>query len=138
MNDSLVVWLKGKTYAEKLSFLLTLVQGAFPYKADRDYRSHEKRNCVEQTLADEFVDCEDKAALFCYLVNKYLYAETVLLYCKKATHVCCAIELPEKSPGYTFKYFGKPYLVCEPAFAGLKPGETSLSKDEILHLEIFN
>jgi len=138
MDDSLEIWLKNKTYGEKLTFILALVQNAFPYKADADYRKSEKRNFVEQTMADEYIDCEDKAALFCYLVNKYLGAETVMLYSKSATHVCCAIELPEKAPGFTFKYFGKPYLVCEPAFEGLKPGETELTKDEIMHLEVFN
>lgn len=138
MDDSLAHWLVGKTYNEKLSFILALVQNAFPYKADADYRNREKRNFVEQTMADDYIDCEDKAALFCYLVNKYLSAETVLLYSKSATHVCCAIELPENAPGYTFKYYGKPYMVCEPAFEGLKPGETELSKDEIMHLEVFN
>lgn len=138
MDDSLKTWLAGKTYNEKLTFILAMVQNAFPYKADADYRKREKRNFVEQTMADDYIDCEDKAALFCYLVNKYLSAETVLLYSKSATHVCCAIELPENAPGYTFKYFGKPYMVCEPAFEGLKPGETELSKDEIMHLEVFN
>lgn len=138
MDDSLTVWLQGKSYNEKLDFLLAMVQGAFPYKADGDYRSHEKRNFVEQTMADDYVDCEDKAALFCYLVNKYLSAETILLYSKTATHVCCAIELPEGAPGYTFQYYGKPYMVCEPAFQGMKPGQTSLTKEEIMHIEVFN
>lgn len=138
MDDSLKIWLKGKTYSEKLNFILALVQGAFPYKADREYRPGEKRNFVEQTLADDYVDCEDKAALFCYLANKYLSVETVMLYSKSATHVCCAIELPANAPGFTFKHFGKPYLVCEPAFQGFKPGETELTQDEIIHLEVFN
>lgn len=138
MDDSLQVWLSGKTYEQKLGFLLALVQEAFPYKADLDYRRREKRNFVEQSLADDFLDCEDKAALFCYLVNKYLSAETVLLYSRSQTHVACAIELPEKAPGFTFKYMGKPYLICEPAYSGLKPGETELTPDEIRMLEIFN
>lgn len=138
MDDSLTVWLMGKTYDEKLAFLLALVQNAFPYKADLDYRRREKRNFVEQSLADDFLDCEDKAALFCYLANKYLSAETVLLYSRSQTHVACAIELPEKAPGFTFKYMNKPYLICEPAFSGLKPGETELTPDEIRLLEIFN
>ncbi|MBL7812669.1 MAG: hypothetical protein JNL57_10640 [Bacteroidetes bacterium] len=138
LDDSLKYWLRGKTYNDQLTFLLALVQSAFPYKADSDYRAREKRNFVEQTLADKFVDCEDKAALFCYLATKYLSADCVLLYSRSQTHVCCAIELPDKAPGYTFRYLGKPYLVCEPAFEGLKPGETELTQDEILRLEVYN
>jgi hypothetical protein len=138
IDDSLKYWLKGKTYNEQLTFLLALVQSAFPYKADDDYLTREKRNFVEQTLADKYSDCEDKAALFCYLASKYLSAETVLLYSKNEAHVCCALELPDKAPGYTFKYLGKPYLVCEPAFEGFKPGETEFTQEEILRLEIYN
>lgn len=137
MDDSIVVWLKGKTYTEQLNFLLALVQEAFPYKADLDYRRREKRNFVEQSLADEFLDCEDKAALFCYLANKHLGAETILLYSRSQTHVACAIALPDKAPGYSFRYKGRPYLICEPAFQGLRPGETELTQDEIMRIEIF-
>lgn len=137
MDDSLRIWLKGKSYNEQLSFLLAMVQNAFPYKADLDYRRREKRNFVEQSLADEFLDCEDKAALFCYLAHKYLGAETILLYSRSQTHVACAIALPQKAPGFTFRYQGQPYLICEPAFQGLKPGETDLTQDEIMRLEIF-
>lgn len=137
IDDSMSVWLKGKSYKDKLDFMLNFVQNAFPYKADGDYRTREKRNFIEQTLADEFVDCEDKAAMFCYLAQKYLFVETVLLYSKEKVHVCSAIEMPENSPGYTFKRLGKPYLVCEPAFQGYKAGETNLTATEILHLQIF-
>lgn len=137
INDSMQVWLADKGYREKLDFLLNFVQMAFPYKADTDYRPREKRNFVEQTISDEFTDCEDKAAMFCYLAQKYLFAETVLLYSKQKIHVCCAIELPQNSPGYTFKRDGSPYLVCEPAYQGYKAGETNLSPSEILHLQIY-
>lgn len=137
MNDSLVVWLKGKSYSERMAFLLNLVQTAFPYKADRDYRKREKRNFVEQTLADDFTDCEDKAAFFCYLAEKYLNAETAMLYSSSAAHVTAAIALPLEAPGYNFKNNGTPFIICEASFAGYKPGQTDLSKDEILHAEIY-
>jgi hypothetical protein len=137
INDSIELWLKGKSYHEKQLFLLTMVQNAFAYKADRDYRSHEKRNFAEQTLADDYVDCEDKAAFFCYLANKYLQAKTLLIYSKNNIHVNCAIEMNTLSPGYTFKYKNKPYLIFEPAFVGYKPGETDFTDEDFKEAVIF-
>ena len=138
IDDSVRVWLKGLSYNQSLSFLLEMVQNAFPYKADSAYRPREKRNFVEQTLADEFVDCEDKAAMFCFLANRYLSASTVLLYSRDRSHVACGIELPEKASNYNLRYNNKFYMICEPAFYGLKPGETELSPEDIRSLEIFN
>jgi len=138
IDDSVRVWLKGLSYNQSLSFLLEMVQNAFPYKADSAYRPREKRNFVDQTLADDFVDCEDKAAMFCFLANRYLSASTVLLYSRDRSHVACGIELPEKASNYNLRYNNKFYMICEPAFYGLKPGETELSPEDIRSLEIFN
>jgi hypothetical protein len=138
LDDSIRQWLSGQTYAQSLSFLLEMVQNAFPYKADSAYRTREKRNFVEQTLADDFVDCEDKAAFFCFLVNRYLSASTVLLYSRDKSHVACGIELPDKATNFSFKYLNRPYLICEPSFYGLKPGETELSIEDMRSMEIYN
>lgn len=137
IDDSMEVWLQHMTREEKLSFILALTQKAFPYRADAEYRKHEKRNFIEQTLADDYTDCEDKAAIFCYLVEKYLGDKTILLYSKSATHVTAAIELNATAPGYTFKIGKTPYLVCEAACNGYKPGQSLLSLREIQESEIF-
>lgn len=138
LDDSLVVWMKNMSQSEKQSFLLALVQKAFPYKADRDYRKYEKRNFIEQTLADDFTDCEDKAALYCYLAEKYLNAKTILIYSKNLQHVNCAVEMPANAPGYSFKYGNKPYLIMEPAFSGYKPGETDMLLSDLEKAVIFD
>lgn len=137
IDDSMQVWLKDLTREQKLAFILALTQKAFPYKADGDYRKREKRNFIEQTLADDYSDCEDKAALFCYLAEKYLKYNTILLYSKNATHVTAAIELDATAPGYNFKIGKTPYLICEGACIGYKPGQSLLSIREIQESEIF-
>ncbi|MCC7297447.1 MAG: hypothetical protein IT244_03875 [Bacteroidia bacterium] len=137
IDDSMQMWLKNLDQNRQLEFILAMVQKAFPYKADADYLGREKRNFIEQTLADEFTDCEDKAALFCYLANKYLNKKTILIYSKKATHVTAAIELDKAAPGYNFKYKGKGYMICEGACVGYKMGETILKEEEIAKAEIF-
>lgn len=137
LDDSIKSWIQTLGYYEQIDFLLSLVQNAFAYKADTDYRKSEKRNFIEQSLADDYTDCEDKAALFCYLVNRYLQAETILLYSKEKTHVCCAIQMPKTATGFNFKRHGNPYMICEPAYIGYKPGETELTANQILKLEVF-
>jgi hypothetical protein len=137
IDDSMKVWLQDMTYGDKLNFILNMVQRAFPYKADKDYRPREKRNFIEQTLADEYTDCEDKAALFCYLAKKYLGSNTILIYSKSSAHVTAAIEMQANAPGYTFKLDNKGYLICESACLGYKPGATILSQKEIKAAEIF-
>lgn len=137
LHDSLKLWMRDMDDQEKQNFLLAMVQKAFPYKADRDYRSTEKRNFVEQTLADDYVDCEDKAALFCYLVREYLGKKTILIYSESKVHVNCAVEMPAGAPGYTFKYKNKPYLLCEPSYTGYSAGETDMTQAEFKNAEIF-
>lgn len=137
LNDSLIHWMRDMDDNEKLNFLLAMVQKAFPYKADREYRANEKRNFVEQTLADDYVDCEDKAALFCFLVREYLHAKTILIYSESKVHVNCAIQLPSGAPGYTFKYKNRPYLVCEPSYSGYNAGETDMTLNEFKNAEVF-
>ncbi|MBS3915993.1 MAG: hypothetical protein KG003_15960 [Bacteroidetes bacterium] len=137
LDDSLKIWMLGMSYSEKLSFILNMVQRAFPYKADRDYRPREKRNFIEQTLADDYTDCEDKAALFCYLAKNYLNSNTILIYSQSATHVTAALELEKNAPGYTFKLNNKGYLICEAACTGYKPGATILTQKQIKTAEIY-
>lgn len=131
LDDSLNRWMKHMSYEQKRGFLLKMVQEGFRYKADTDYRKHEKRNFVEQTAADDFTDCEDRAAFFNYLAARYLKTETIILYSKEKMHVNCALLMDDAATGYTFKYKGKKYLIMEPAYLGFRPGETDHTKEEL-------
>jgi len=137
LDDSVKVWTDGMDKQEKQNFLLHMVQYAFPYKADSDYRKHEKRNTVAQSLADDFIDCEDKAVMFLFLAKRYTKTEGIMLYNKGETHVNCALEMPNNAIGYTFKYKGKKYLIAEPAFQGYDLAETDFTIQNILDSKII-
>ena len=65
----------------------------------------------EQTLVYENSDCEDRVALFFYLVKEiYNLPMIVLTYPK---HVTIAVKL-DKPVGKTIVYNGNKYSVCEP------------------------
>ena len=137
LDDSIEVWTKTMNGTQKQNFLLSFVQFAFPYKADFDYRLREKRNTVVQSLADEFIDCEDKAVIFLFLVRRYTNTEGVLLFNKKEKHVNCALELPINAASYSFKYQGKKYTMAEPSFQGYKLSETDYNGSQILESKVI-
>ena len=137
LDDSIAVWTKAMTKQQKQNFLLHMVQYAFPYKADGDYRKHEKRNTVAQSIADDFIDCEDKAVMYLFLVDRYTNTKGIMLYNKKKQHVNCALEMPKNAAGYSFKYKGKKYLIAEPAYQGYDLSETEFSQEDILNSKVF-
>ncbi|OLY91334.1 hypothetical protein SAMN05444008_12718 [Cnuella takakiae] len=97
---------------EGIDFLLHFTRYAFLYKPDGEAFGSEKRLSPEQTLLSEYSDCEDRAALFFFLVKElYNLPMIVLAY---PSHVTLAVQL-EKPSGTTIEYGGKRYTVCEPS-----------------------
>lgn len=97
---------------EGIDFLLHFTRYAFLYKPDGEAFGGEKRLSPEQTLLSQYSDCEDRAALFFFLVKElYNLPMVVLAY---PDHVTVAVEL-EKPAGKTIAYAGKRYTVCEPS-----------------------
>ncbi len=125
-SDSLRRWAGGMTRMQQLHLLLSFVQQGFSYRRDRDYLPFDKHNFPEQTLAAAYADCEDKAVLFLSLARDAFRIKGQLLYNESQEHIAAAVELPPQSPGASFSQQGIPYLICEPAFNGFKPGETRL------------
>ena len=137
LDDSVAQWTGGMNTFEKQNFLLRMVQQAFPYRADIDYRKHEKRNTVAQSIADDFIDCEDKAVLFLFLADRYTHTNGIMLYNKERKHVNCALEMSQNSAGFSFRYKSKKYLIAEPAFEGYNLSETDFSPGDILRSQVF-
>jgi hypothetical protein len=97
---------------------------AFLYEDDTAYIGKEKRFSPEQTLLNDQSDCDDRAALFFYLVKEiYNLPMIALLY---PTHITMAVQF-EKPIGDVVVYNGKSYSVCEPTpqKQDLKIGEIS-------------
>jgi hypothetical protein len=95
-----------------VDFLMRFTRYAFLFKPDGETFGGEKRMSPEQTLLYESSDCEDRAALFFYLVKEiYNLPMLVLTY---PNHVTVAVKF-EKPYGQTINYNGTKYSVCEPS-----------------------
>ncbi len=94
-----------------VDFLMHFTRYAFLFKTDTENFGSEKRLSPEQTLLYEYSDCEDRSALFFYLVKEiYNLPMIVLAYPK---HVTIAVKF-SKALDNPIVYNGDNYWVCEP------------------------
>ncbi len=94
-----------------IDYLMRFTRYAFLYENDEDNFGKEKRLSPEETLFSKYSDCDDRAALFFYLVKEiYNLPMIALLY---PTHITMAVQF-DKPVGTPIMYKGKVYSVCEP------------------------
>lgn len=94
-----------------VDYLMRFTRNSFLYEDDRQNFGKEKRLSPEQTLLYQYSDCDDRAALFFYLVKEiYNLPMIALVY---PTHVTIAVNF-DKPVGNTIEYNGRKYSVCEP------------------------
>lgn len=94
-----------------VDYLMRFTRYAFLYEDDELALGKEKRFSPEQTLLNNQSDCDDRAALFFYLVKEiYNLPMIAMLY---PTHITMAVQF-EKPIGDAIVYNGKSYSVCEP------------------------
>ena len=94
-----------------IDYLMRFTRYSFLYQKDQEIFGKEKRLSPEETLLYEKSDCEDRAALFFYLVKEiYNLPMIVLVF---PNHVTIAIKL-DKPVGKPIIYNGIQYSVCEP------------------------
>jgi hypothetical protein len=120
---------KGLSPKNGIDYLMHFTRNAFAFEKDSEGFGKEKRMSPEETLLYDRSDCEDRAALFFYLVKEiYDLPMIVLVY---PTHVTVAVHF-DKAAGEPIVYNGNKYYVCEPTpqAEDLKVGERlkSLSK----------
>ncbi len=102
---------KKMTQKNGVDYLMRFTRYAFLYENDEDNFGKEKRLSPEQTLLNQYSDCDDRAALFFYLVKEiYNLPMITLLY---PTHITMAVQF-EKPIGDAILFNGKYYSVCEP------------------------
>lgn len=109
---------------EFINMLLHFVQNAFEYKTDDDQFGYEKYFYPEEVIAYPYSDCEDRAALFSWLVTTYTNAKVIGLQYEGhvATAVCFGDDFKMKGDG--FSYGGKRYYVCDPTYINASIGMT--------------
>lgn len=126
-HSSLIPVLKdavaGMKQSKGIDYLMQFTRNAFLYEDDQHSYGKEKRMSPEQTLLHTYSDCDDRAALFFYLVKEvYNMPMIVLLY---PTHVTIAVKFDTPQAGETVEYKGVKYTICEPTpqQQNLKVGE---------------
>jgi len=94
-----------------VDYLMKFTRYAFLYQNDEDNFGKEKRLSPEETLFSKYSDCDDRVALFFYLVKEiYNIPMIALLY---PTHITMAVQF-DKPVGDPILYNGKVYSLCEP------------------------
>ncbi|WP_235527313.1 hypothetical protein [Pedobacter sp. Leaf41] len=107
-----------------VDYLMRFTRYAFLYEDDGQNFGKEKRLSPEQTLLNKYSDCDDRAALFFFLVKEiYNLPMIALLY---PTHLTMAVQF-DKPVGSFITYQGKKYSFCEPTpqTQNLKIGQIS-------------
>ena len=103
--------IEGLNQKRGVDFLMRFTRNAFLYETDSQAYGREKRFSPEQTLLNTYSDCDDRAALFFYLVKEIYHLPMIaLLY---PTHITIAVKF-DKPVGNTITYNGHQYSVCEP------------------------
>lgn len=99
-----------------VDILLNFVQTAFVYKIDEQYHGREKYYFPEETIGLPFSDCEDRSALFAWMVKRFVGYDVIgVLYDDHlATAVCFGNDAQLTGKNVTHK--GKRYMVCDPTY----------------------
>ncbi|AYL99605.1 hypothetical protein HYN43_026510 [Mucilaginibacter celer] len=108
-----------------VDYLMRFTRYAFLYETDEENFGKEKRLSPEETLFAKYSDCDDRAALFFYLVKEiYDLPMIAVLY---PTHITMAVQF-DKPIGTSVTYRGRVYSFCEPTPQAENLGIGSISK----------
>jgi len=121
-----------------VDYLMRFTRYAFLYENDQDNFGKEKRLSPEQTLLNKYSDCDDRAALFFYLVKEiYNLPMVALLY---PTHLTMAVQFDKPVKGDYLIYKGKKYVFCEPTpqSQDLKVGQLSAQLKNVAYKIVYN
>jgi hypothetical protein len=119
-----------------VDYLMRFTRYAFLYESDDDNFGREKRLSPEQTLLSNYSDCDDRAALFFYLVREiYDLPMIALLY---PTHISMAVQF-DKPLNSFITYKGQKYSVCEatPQAEDLRIGQISANLRKVPYSVVY-
>lgn len=106
--------LSNLTESDAVNFLLNFVQTAFAYKTDQDQFGREKFFFPEELFYYPANDCEDRSALFAYLIRDLLALKVVGL--QSPNHMFTAVHFNLKTAGDYITYKGENYIVADPTY----------------------
>ena len=113
---------KDYTPTQFISMLLHFVQTGFEYKTDEEQFGYEKYFYPEEVIGYPYCDCEDRSALFAWLVERYTNAKVIGL--QYEGHMATAVYFGDNADvkGDGFMYGGKKYFVCDPTYINASIG----------------
>ena len=120
-----------------VDYLMKFTRYAFLYQSDEDNFGKEKRLSPEETLFSKYSDCDDRVALFFYLVKEiYNVPMIALLY---PTHITMAVQF-DKPVGDPIVYNGKIYSICEatPQKEELSIGKMSAKLKDLKYQVVYS
>ncbi len=122
LTEGLMPYLDKMNNDEALNFLLSFVQHAFKYETDQQQFGREKFFFPEEVFFYKASDCEDRAALFSYLVKQLLHLQVIGLEYKG--HVATAVHLNKDVPGDYLYYHHEKYVMADPTYINAPLGLT--------------
>lgn len=121
LAEALEPHLRGLSQEEGVDFLLAFVQKAFEYKTDKDQFGREKYFFVEEVLHFPYSDCEDRSAIFSWLVRDLLGIDTVGLH--YPGHMTTAVALSSvRADWQTVEWRSKRYVIADPTYINASVG----------------
>lgn len=103
-----------------VNLLLSCLQHDFDYATDSEQFGYEKPFFVAENFIYPKNDCEDRAVLFVYLVQKVIGLDAVLV--DYPDHVAAAVRLPQNITGAYYEHKGARFYVCDPTYIGARAG----------------
>lgn len=102
---------KDKPVQEALGVLVAFTRTGFQYKDDQEVFGRSKPMIAEELFHYPYSDCEDRSALFFYLVKEIL--ELPMLIIAYPDHLSIAVA-SEMIKGQAFSFNGLKYYICDP------------------------
>lgn len=113
---------QGKSETKAVNILLRFVQTAFRYETDAQQFGAENYLFPEETLFYPASDCEDRSALFAYLVRNLLDREVIGL--DYPGHIATAVKFHGDVGRDFIMHEGAKYTVADPTFIRAEYGMT--------------
>ena len=133
--------LHNKSEKEALEVLVSFTRSAFSYKDDHDHFGKNKPMIGDELFYYPYSDCEDRSALFYFLVKELLHLPMIVIAYEDHLTIAVASSTIKGNP---ISYMGKNYFICDPtgpynsSEVGKAPIGYENKKFEILNVQKFS
>ena len=118
LATSIKEYIDGKKASEAIDFILAFVQKSLKYEQDMKQFSREKVMFAQEALFYDKSDCEDRAVLFSYLINRLFSINVVGV--KYEDHMATALNIPIKGDSVTTG--NKKFVIADPTYVNATVG----------------